>query len=805
MRQEIRVAFRTLLRRPLLTGAIVVTVGTAIAATTVAYAVVDSVLLEALPFAEPDRLVAMWEVSGRAPTRRNVVSPANVIAWREELGMVDRVAAMAELSARETSGDEPEQIGVMLASPDYFAAVGGRPVLGRLYGPGDDQPAAAPVAVLSEQYWRRRFGGDPGVIGRTLTINGNPTEVIGVLDDRFDFRPRFGISKVGGRDVWMPHRWPATARQADGRYLQVIGHLAPGATVAQAEQEAKALADRLAESFPERQQGWSVQVLPLKTEVVGDVRGLLAMVFGAVAFVLVIACANVANLLLTRAAERRREMAVRAALGAGRGRLFRQLLIESGLLSLAGGLGGLALAVWGVGLVRRALPDLPRIGAVGIDGSVIGFVALATVGTALLFGLTPALQLPNGRQAGRLSDRSGTGDRRVRWTRAGLVGAQVALSFMLLVGAGLLLRSLVNRLDADLGIDPGEVTTGEVALRGTDRTAEQRAAFFEQAVERVAALPGVTGATAGSIVPMSGAGQGQSFWLLDRPMPRPADRPSAHVRWVHHAYHEVMGIRLLEGRFLAGSDRADAPTAVLINASGAAELWPGESAVGKRIGMEWYGTLDAEVVGVVGDVRLAGPDDVSPGITLYWDHRQAGDPSNMTLIVRGPSSAEAFAPSLRAAIRELDATIPVYNVRSMDELFGATIARARFTTVALAVFAGLALALAALGLYAVMANLTAQREREIGVRMALGADRRSVRWLVTRQALFTSIPALGVGALGAIGLGRLLGSLVFGVDPWDPLTFALAGLAVSGAALLAAWVPARRATRIDPVVAMREQ
>jgi len=805
MRQEILQATRTLIRRPLLSGAIVLTVGVAIAGTTLAFAVVDAVLLEPLPYAEPERLVAMWEVSERAPEAPNTVSPANVIAWREELTAVDRVAALAEMSARETSGSEPEQIGVLLTSGDYFEMVGATPLLGRFYSATDDREGGPAVAVLTERYWRRRYGSDPGVIGTNVIINGHPSEVIGVLPDRYDFRPRYRFGAVGDRDVLLPHRWPAAARQAGGRWLSVIGRLAPGATIERAEQEAKTLALRLAEQYPDRQQGWTVRLLPLKTEVVGDVRTLLWLIFGAVAFVLTIACSNVANLLLTRAAERRQEMAVRAALGAGRGRLVGQLLLESGLLSLAGGLGGLALASWGTGLIRGALPALPRIGAVEVDGTVVLFVVLATFATTLLFGLAPAVQLPGGGEAGRLGDRTASAARGARWMRGLLIGAQVALSFMLLVGAGLLVRSLIHRFQADLGIDAANVVTGEVSLRGTERSAAQRADFYDQAVERLANLPSVQAASAASIVPMSGSAQATGFAALDRPMPAPAEMLGADVRFVHHDYHRVMGIRLLEGRFLDPTDRRDAPTVVLINASGAARIWPGGSAVGKRISMEWGDTLEAEVVGVVADVRLEGPDNVGTGITLYWDHRQAGDPAAMTLLARGPTDAEAFAPLLRGAVRELDPTLPVYNIRTMDDLFGAVIARARFTTVALAIFAALSLALAALGLYAVIAYLTAQRYREIGIRMALGADRDSVRWLVTRQVVAAAIPALVIGIVGALGLARLLGSLIFGVVPWDPVSFGLAAAAVGVAVLLAAWVPARRATRIDPVIAIREQ
>ena len=804
MRNEIRLATRVLLRRPLLSLAVVLTIGLAIAATTVAYSVVDGVLLEPLPYRDPDGLVVIWETNQDRPGRPNVASPANVIAWREELRSVERIGAVFERPVTLTGDGEPEQLGALLASADFFPIVGAEPLVGRFYRPDEDVAGGPSVVVLAEAFWRRRYGADPGIVGRNITLNDGSYEVVGVLPAAFDFQPRYRLGGVGRRDVILPPQFPASARQAGGRFLEAIARLAPGATAAAAQQEASALAGRLRAEFPERMDGWDVSVVPLHRELVGDVQTTILVIFGAVVLVLAIACANVANLLLARTGERQQEMAVRAALGAGRGRLVRQLLLESALLSAAGGAIGLVIARLGIDALVASAPDLPRLDAVGLDAGVIAFALLATVLTAAAFGLAPALSVSGRQLAGWLTQRLGAGGRSTHRLRSALVAAQVMLSFVLLVGAGLLVRSLVNRIGVDLGLDIDHVMTAALTMAGREyRSPEARTALVEQVVERLQRLPGVVAASAGSIVPMSGQGQATSFIALDRPVPPPASQPVADVRWVHHDYHRAFRIPLLAGRYLDETDRRGAPVHVLINATGASRLWPNQSAVGQRIAMVWGDTLFAEIVGVVGDVRLTGPDGPTNGTTLYWDQRQAPMFLDMVLVARTAGPPEAIAGAIRDVVRELDPDLPLYNVRTMRQLFAGAVARARFTTIALASFALLALLLAGLGLYGVMAYLTQQREREIGIRMALGADRPSVMRLVLRQGVRVVAPALGIGMLAALGLSRLLGSLVYGVGVADPITFGGVALLLGGTALAACWVPARRASRIDPVDAIR--
>ena len=805
MRSELRMAGRVLWRRPVLSGAIIATVAMAIAATTVAFAVVNGVLLQPLPYREPDRLVAVWERNVSRNSDRNTVSPANFFAWKDELRSFDRLASFLEVSVAVSGDGEPEQVGAAQVSATYFDMVGAIPLVGRLYTTLEDVDGGPRVGVVSEGYWRRRFGADPGVVGKTITFNGRSLEIIGVLPSRYDFAPRFRFGSTGQRDVWIPPQFDAGARTWGGRYLQVVGRLAPGATIGRAQQEAAALAARLRPLYPERQEGWDIRIVPLHEEVVGDVRRTVLVVFGAVCCVLLVACSNVASLLLTRANERQPEMAVRAALGAGRGRLVRQLLVESALLAGLGGAAGLALASWGLGVLVALAPDLPRLTSIGLDPSVIGFALAAVLATALLFGLAPAVQTSGRQLAGWLTQRGASGRRQANRMRRALVGAQLALSFVLLVGAGLLIRSLINRLSVSVGFSMDGLLTAELSLIGT-RSAAERANRFEQVVERVAAVPGLERVSAASIVPLSSDAQNTSFALADRPAPPVGQEPVADVRFVQHDYLETMGILLLEGRSLAAEDRADAPVHVLINESGAKVHWPGQSAVGKRIRMEWGDTLDAEVVGVVADVRLGGPDDrPATPTTLYWDHRQAGGPFNMVLVVRTRSAPEVIVPAIRSAVREVDPNLPLFNVRTMRNLLGLRVARARFTTVALGVFAALALILAALGLYGVMASATQQREREIGIRMALGADRPSVVGMVLREGAAVVAPFLVLGAVGAIALSRLLGTLVFGVSPADPLTFAAVALLLGASGFLACWLPARRASRVDPMVAIRAE
>jgi putative ABC transport system permease protein len=805
MKTELRQALRFLRHRPAFSGAIVLTVAIAIAATTLVFAVVNGVLLAPLPYANPDRLVAVWEHSLTRDNDHNVVSPANFLTWRDELNSLDGLAALVEFSSTVLGEGEPERIGVVQASAAYFEIVGAWPVAGRLYTDGDEAEGAESVVVLSEGYWRRRFGGDSSVIGRALNIGGAPQTVVGVLPERFDFDVAASFGGVGSRDLWVPPRFGAEARQAGGRFFQVVARLAPGATPERAQHEASALAARLIEQYPQRQTGWDINVVPLRQDLVGDVRRTLLVAFGAVCFVLLIACANVANLLLTRASERHQEMAVRAALGAGRGRLIRQLLTESMLLSVFGAVAGVLLAVGGLRALVASAPDIPRLDGIGIDVAVMAFALCATMVTALLFGLLPALHIAGADAGGWLKGRGIAGRRGAQRVRAALVVTQMALSLVLLIGAGLLVRSLVNRLDVGVGFDVERLLTAAVQLPSDPYDSpERQALLFEQLVDRVAAVPGVEQASAIIFPPLAGLGTGTSVWPMDRPDPGPGQSPTGDIRWIHRDYPATIGIPILAGRGFMESDRAGAPLVVLVNESAAREFWPGGDAVGKRIAMPWGDTLRAEVVGVVSDLRHSGPDE-EPRAMIYWDHRQFRPFPQMSLVVRTVGRPGDVVAPIRAAMRELDPNLPLYNVRSMDELFAQAVARPRFTAVTLGAFALLALILAAIGTYAVIAYATEQRAQEIGIRMALGASRGAVLRMVVGQGLVLIAIALLVGTAGALALSRLLQSLVFDVATTDPATFTVMAALLALAGIIACWLPARRASGIDPASAIRAE
>ncbi|MGH7471033.1 MAG: ADOP family duplicated permease [Longimicrobiales bacterium] len=807
MQVELRQAIRFLLRRPGFSGVIVLTVALAIAATTVAFAVVDGALLEPLPYTAPEQLVVVWERNIPRNRERNVVSPTNYLHWRESTTSFTGLGAIVQSGGTVTDRGDAERVGLVVASASLLQVLGAHALVGRLYREADDREGADPVVVLSEGYWLRRFGGDRNIIGQTLMLNGSPRTVIGVLSRRSEFKPAFSFSAgTGTIDVWLPPRYGAQARQARGRFLQVVARLRPGVTISQAQAEMSALARRARDEFPDRQAGWDVNVVPLRADIVGETRTMLLVIFGAVCFVLLIACANVANLLMTRATARQPEMAVRSALGAGRLRLMRQLLLESLLLATLGGVAGVGLAQFALRALIASAPDIPRVDAIALDGSVLGFALLATVITSLLFGLAPALHMAGANAASWLKDRGGASARLgARQLRGALVVVQVSLSLVLLIGAGLLVRSLANRLALGVGFETEQLLTADVELSG-QRYAEPRAQalFFEQLVDRVRTLPGVSAVSAITFAPLTGGASATTFWVLDRARPPAGELPGADIRWVHRDYFRTLAIPIVAGQTFTDADGQNAPLRVVINETGARTLFPGESAVGRRIAMPWNDTLVAEIAGVVGDVRHDGPDS-EPRSMLYWEHRQFRSFSNMTLIVRAAGNPTDLVPGLRAALNELDANLPLYNARTMPQLFSAVLARSRFATIALGLFALLALVLAGIGIYGVVSYATQQRFREIGIRMALGADRSSVIRLVVTQGVALIGIALVIGAAGAVGLSRLLGSLVFDVSTRDPLTFLGMAVLLGLVGFLASWLPARRASGIDPVNAIRAE
>ncbi|HYC31280.1 MAG TPA: ABC transporter permease, partial [Gemmatimonadales bacterium] len=768
-------------------------------ANTAIFTVIDTVLLRPLPYANPDRLVGVWEANRDRGSERNSVSPANYLDWTKSATVFEGQAATSDASLALTGGGEPEQVKAQGATAGFFPLLGLTPLLGRTYS-AEEEAAGAHVVVLSEGLWRERYGADRGIIGRSVRLDGVAHTVIGVMPAVGDL-----VYRRASPRLWVPLGLdPVThARGQAGRYLQTVARLNPGVTVEAAQAEMATIAARLAESHPEFNAGWTVNVVPLAEQVTGGVRRPLGILGGVVLVVLLIACANVANLQLAQATARRREIAVRTALGASRARVVRQFLVESVLLAGAGGALGVLLALWGTALLGAASgATIPRVSEVAIDARVLGLTLLVSVLVGLVFGLVPALQTE--RDVGHDDLKDGTrgsssrGDR----SRALLVGAQVALSLVLLVGAGLLIKSFARLQNVDLGFDPEGVMTARVALGGEQYADEARQiGFFRDLVARVDAMPGVTNAGLINWLPLSGSRSATDLTIEGLPIPAPGQEPGANIGAVDPGYFAAMRIPLVRGRVHTDADDEAAPKTVVVSQSFVDRYLPDGDPLGRRIAMGWGDTLHATIVGVVGDVRHSGIDSVASP-TVYWSYRQFAWPF-MTVVARTDGDPRALAGPLRDAVRAVDPSQPVADVRTMDEYLGYAVARRRFTLQLLAGFAGLALTLTAIGLYGTTAYGVAQRTRELGIRIALGASDGVVLWGELRRALAVILVGVGTGIAAALALGRVLASQLYEVSSTDPLVFAAIAVGLASVGALASYLPARRATRVDPMVAIR--
>ena len=807
--QDIRFSVRSLIKRPLFSGVVVLTIALGIGVNAGIFSVLYDVVLQPLPFEDPEELVMVWEHNVPRDNRTNVVAPANFFVWREDTDVFEELAAVTWFSQALTGTEAPERIGAVAVNANFFPLLGVRPYRGRFFLPEEDDPSStARPAVLSHSFWLQRFGGDENILGQTIQLDETDRTIIGILPAgfRFDHLP-FAFNSTGTQDVWMPQAFDESLRTWRGRWLQVVGRLKDGVSVERAQTELATVASRLEREFPDGQSGWTVNVVPLHRQVVGDAQTALMVLFGAVTLVLLIACANVANLLLSRSTARNQEIAVRTALGANRLRLVRQLLTESGLLAGAGGGLGLLLAF---GLVRALValgPDVPRLAEVGLDGPVVAFTLVVSALTGLLFGLVPAIRASRPDLVGSLKDGSARAGRGAGVLRArnALVVAEIALALVLLVGSGLLVRSFTSLLDQGVGFEAEGVITAELALpEGDYPDEERRLQFFEELVDRVAAAPGITAASAITNLPLSGSQTAQTFWLNDREVPQEGEFPAADIRWIHRDYHRTMGIPILRGRAFDAGDTRDAPLRVVINEFLASRHWPDADPVGRTISMTWSDTLVAEIIGVSGDVRHNGPD-VEPREKLYRHHLQWQERSNMTLVARTEGPPAAHAATLRAAVREQDPTLALYNVHSMDYWMSEVMASRRFIMLALGLFALVALVLASIGVYGVMSYNVSLRTQEFGVRLALGAGRRDVAMGVVRAGLRLVLIAVAVGTVGALALSSLLQGLVYGVGTTDLPSFLAAGLFLILVAVAACYWPAHRAGRVDPIEALRSE
>jgi putative ABC transport system permease protein len=804
MIQDLRYGARMLLKNPGFTLIAALTLALGIGANTAIFSVVNSVLLRPLPYRDPNGLLTVWETF-RSQGQLYVSIP-NFQDWRRENHVFADVAAFSDLDLDINLPEGTERIYAGEATANLLTVLGTRPALGRNFQ-ADEEARGERVILLSHGLWQRMFGGDAGIVGKSVTVNNQSYTVIGVLPPGFPLAYRTEVPKAwvllnprGTMDGQLIH-------QRDARLNRVVGRLRDGVTMAQANEEMNVIARRLAEQYPGANSGYGVTIVPFHEHLVGNVRRSLLVLLGAVGFVLLVACVNIANLLLSRATARRREIAIRAALGAGRSRVIRQLLTESVLLGLLGGALGVLLGVWGTGLLVSLAPaETPRLAEVGLDGRVLGFTFLLSLATGVVFGLAPALQASklNLNEAFKEGGRGGGARNR---TRNLLVVAEVALSLILLVGAGLLIRSFAGLTAVDPGFDPRNVLAQYVGLpeyRYAERA--QQAAFYEQLLERVRQAPGVE--AAGVIFPLALTDRvSNRFTIEGRAPASPNERLSAYFRSVSSDYFRAMGIRLIEGRSFSRNDGAQSAPVVIINETMARRFWPNESPLGKRItvNVRFHSGQDLprEIVGVVADVRHAGLD-LPAGPEMYTSHLQVSWPW-MHLVLRTKVDPASMGPAVTAELRALDKSVPAPVARTLEDRLSDSLAARRFNLLLLGGFAALAVVLAGLGIYSVMAYAVTQRRREIGIRLALGARPSEVMKLVVGQGMALGLIGAGLGLVGAFVLTRLMKTLLFGVNPTDPWTFAVTPVLLLSVALLACYLPARRAARIDPLLALRHE
>ncbi len=805
--QNIRFAVRSLRKSPALTASVVLTLALCIGATTAIFSVVYAVLFRPLPFANPGEILLV------RTTWKDLTSSFSAGNWadvnRQQHSFRYFVPAYGE-SFNLAGADAPENVDGARVGADYFAMFGVQPALGRTFLAEEDTPGRGDVVMLSDGLWRRRFGADPSVVGREVRLDGRPHRVVGVMPASLDYA-------VFGEELWLPTAFSAERlAMHDEHYLSVLGRLRPGVTRSQAEAEMQGLARWLEATYPKENRDRGIIMAPFMEELVGDYRPRLFVLLGGVAFVLFIACANIANLLLARGAARSREMAIRAAIGAGRGHLLRQALAESLVLAIAGGLLGLLAGYWGVSLLATFGPeDVPRLAQARVDGPVLAFTLGLTLLSGLVFGLAPALRtarrLPHEalKEGGRSGSRAGSRDR----LRNALVVGEVALALVLLTGAGLLIRSAIALNSVDPGFDPRGVVAGRVSLPAIGyETPEQVTRAFERIEERLAGVPG---AAAGALVSAAPLEDGNSNGLV--PEGRPLDISSAInslMRLATPGYFATMKIQVVRGRTFGADDKRGAPLVMVINQTLAHEAFPGQDPIGKRIACCESGPDGSpnwkEVIGVVRDVHALGLD-ASPMPEFYLPMVQAPAAAwtwtdrTMTVAVRGQGDAISLMPALRRAVAEVDPALPLYNLGTMQGRVMDSLAQSRFSTMLLTVFGAIALILAAIGVYGVISYGVAQRTQEIGIRMALGARHADVLAMVVRHGAALAGIGLAVGLAGALALSQLMSSLLFQVSPTDPPTFASGTMVLTAVAVLAAALPARRAARTDPMVALRNE
>jgi putative ABC transport system permease protein len=794
--RDVRYTIRQLLRAPGFTTVALLTLALGIGATTAVFSVVDGVLLRPLPYPEPNALVRVHEVLPQIGLFS--VAPANFFDWRSQNAVFDRLAAYTTDSETLMGEDGPERIQGMQVSWDLFPTLRTAPAIGTVFTKEDDQPGGNRVVILSHGLWLRRFGGNPGVVGTSVTLSGAPTTIVGVMPADFYF-------PVRSTEFWRPLALDPANATRGGHFLGVVARMRPGVTVQQAQVNMRTLAERLARQYPADSAGESARVVALQEQVVGAIRPALLMLFAAVGVVVLIVCANVANLLLVRASVREKEMAIRAALGASQRRLIAQVLSESLVLAVVGGALGVLLGYLAIAPIKTlSAGSVPRVADVGLDGRVLAFAAVASMLTGVLFGLAPAWQATRTgvsavlKQGGRSSSTSGS-----RWVRSGLLVTEVALSIVLLTGATLLLRSFAKVTNVDPGFNPDRVLAFQVSLPAVAYTEDpQRLAFYDALLGGLESQVGVESAGLVQTLPMRGDYR-LSFGLPSRPPYQPGQEPSAYYRSISPHYFEALSIPIVRGRAFTPQDSASSQQVAIVDASFARVYFPGENPVGQRLRIDNGAGKVATIVGVVGDVRYSGLD-VTAGPTMYAPHGQ--DVFSTTwVVIRTKGAPAAASGTAREVLRHLDASLPAYSMSPLTTIVSDSVGQRRFSMLLLGAFAMVALFLAAVGLYGVVAYSVSLRTREIGLRMAIGARPGDVLGMVVGGGMKLALAGVVLGSIAAVLLARLVRTMLFDVSPSDPASYALTAVALLVVAAIACYVPARRAMRVDPMVALQTE
>ncbi len=812
LRQDLAYGLRTLIKNPGFTIVALLALALGTGANTAIFSVVNGVLLKPLPYQEPDRLVMVWTDNTKANRPQDAMSVPDLLDYREN-SVLEQIASLSFDDFNLTGGDQPERVPGTMVSANFFSMLGVTPQAGRAFLPGEDQAGADRVVVISDGLWKRRFGGDPALMDQPIQINGASFTVVGVAPPEFQ-------SPEKGDELWAPMSFdgadrlripsvgtPEDLKQRGFRFFKSVARLKAGVAINQAQAEMSTIASRLEQQYPDSNGGMGINLVPLHRQIVGDIKPALLLLLAAVGLVLLIACANVANLLLARAAARQKEIAIRVALGAGRARLIRQLLTESVMLALVGGVLGVGLAWLGLRLLVGINPaNIPRLGEIEIDGRVLAFTMVVSVLTGLVFGLVPALQAsrPDLNETLKEGARGSTGGLGRQRVRSILVVTEVALTQMLLIGAGLMIKSFYLLQEVNPGFNADSVLTMQVTLPPLKYAEDtQITAFYEQALKRIEALPGVQAASAATTLPMTGNSIMRRFTIDGRAPAAPGERLLANYAAISPEYFRAMGIPLISGRGFTDHDRDNSQQVIIINDTMRRLFWPNEDPIGKHISIAAEAGVSREIVGVVADVKHSSLDAES-GLQIYEPYLQFPW-SFMAIVARTAADPLSLAPAVRTEILAVDRAQPVYDVKTMAQIMGDSVSQPRLYMLLLGIFAAIALVLAAVGIYGVMNYSVNQRKHEIGIRMAIGAQPSDILKMIVGQGMLLASIGVAIGIIAAFFLGRIVEMLLFGVSGRDPMTFIGLPIVLVLVALVASYFPARRATRVDPVIALRAE